>query len=114
MAKAIIVYESKWGNTTRVAETIAEGMREVSGAETVVSELKQTDPNQLTNFDAILIGSPNHIGGATWGVRKFIDNLGKLKLEGKKVAVFDTYLGKDFEKAIRKMEKRLSEKAPGM
>lgn len=29
-------------------------------------------------------------------------------------AVFDTYMGKDFEKAAKKMEKRISEKAPGL
>ena len=44
MAKAIVVYESKYGNTKLVAETIVEGMREVSGVETVLSELKEVDP----------------------------------------------------------------------
>jgi len=29
-------------------------------------------------------------------------------------AVFDTYLGKDFQKAVKKMEKRINEKAPKM
>ena len=36
-AKVIVVYESKYGNTKLVAETIAEGMREIEGVETVVS-----------------------------------------------------------------------------
>ena len=30
------------------------------------------------------------------------------------MAVFDTYIGGDFEKAVKKMEKRISEKAPGL
>ena len=114
MAKVIVAYESKFGNTKLVAETIAEGMREVSGTETAGTELKEVDRNQLVDFDAILVGSPNHIGGATRGIRKFIDNLGKLNLEGKLVAAFDTYIGKDYEKALKKMEQQISKKAPSL
>jgi len=112
MWKAIVVYESKYGNTRLVAETIIEGMREVSGAEVTLNELKEVDLSQLADFDAILVGSPNHIGRQTRGIRKFIDELGKLNLEGKLAAVFDTYLGGDFEKAVKKMEKQITEKAP--
>ena len=104
MAKVIVVYESKYGNTRFVAETIIEAMKQVSGIETVLSELKEVDLGQLADFDAILVGSPNHIGNATRGIRKFIDKLGKLNLEGKPAAVFDTYLSRDFEKATKKME----------
>ena len=103
MAKVMVIYESKYGNTKLVAETIIKGMRGVSGTETVISELKEVDLGQLADFDAILVGSPNHIGNATRGIRKFIDKLGKLNLEGKPVAVFDTYLSKDFEKAKHKI-----------
>ena len=114
MAKVIITYESKYGNTKLVAETITESLREVSGVETVLSELKEVDLNKLIEFDAILVGSPNHIGSATRGIRKFIDKLGKLNLEGKLAAVFDTYIGKDFEKAVKKMEKQIGEKVRGL
>ena len=114
MAKAIVVYESKYGNTKLVAETIVEGMRQVSGIETVLSELKRVDLKQLTDFDAILLGTPTHFGTATRSIKKFIDKLGKLNLEGKLVAVFDTYLGGDFEKAVKKMEKQINEKTPGL
>ena len=114
MAKAIVVYESKYGNTKFVAETIIEGMREVSGIEIVLSELKEVNLNQLVDFNAILVGSPNHIGNATRGIRKFIDKLGKLILKGKRIAFFDTYLSKDFEKAMKKMEKKISERVPGL
>jgi flavorubredoxin len=114
LAKVIVVYESKYGNTKLVAETIIEGMRQVKGIEAFLSEVKEVDINQIPSYDAILIGSPNHIGGPTRGIRKFIDKLGKLNLGEKRFAVFDTYLEKDFEKAVKKMEKRINEKAPGL
>ena len=115
MAKVIVVYESKYGNTKLVAETIIEGMSEVEGTETVLSELKEVDLSKVIDYDAILVGSPNHYGGPTKSVREFIDKLGELPLKGKLFAVFDTYLGKGFfEKAVKRMEKRINEKVPGL
>ena len=87
-------------------------MKEIGGIEANLSEIKEVDLNKIVDYDAILIGSPNHIGGPTRGVKKFIDKLGKLPLKGKLFAVFDTYIGKDFEKAVKKMEKQINEKAP--
>jgi flavodoxin len=112
-AKVIVVYESKYGNTKLVAETIAEGMREIEGVETVVSEVKEVDLGKIGDYDAILLGSPNHMGGPTGGIKKFIGKLGKLPLEGKVFAAFDTYAGKSFEQAMKKMEKRISDKVSG-
>jgi menaquinone-dependent protoporphyrinogen IX oxidase len=113
MAKAIIIYESKYGNTRQVSGLIAEGMRQVRGTEVTLAEVGQVDLNNLATFDVILIGSPNHMGGPTGNVRKSIDQI-KLKLENKKIAVFDTYMSKDFEKAIKKMEKQIAEKSSGL
>ena len=112
MAKVMVVYESKYGNTRLVAESITEGLREVSGTETALRELKEVALNQLTDFDVILVGSPNHMGRATGSIRKFIDKLGNFNLEGKLAAVFDTYMGKDYEKAVKGMEKQISKEVP--
>jgi len=102
LARVIVAYESKYGNTKLVAETIVEGMKEIEGIEAVLSELKEVDPNKIPDYDAILIGSPNHFGGPTRSIQEFIDKLGELPLKGKLYAVFDTYLGRDFEKAVKK------------
>ncbi|MBW2342237.1 MAG: flavodoxin domain-containing protein [Deltaproteobacteria bacterium] len=114
MAKAIVAYESKYGNTKLAAEIIVEGMNQVSGTGAMLTELNDVDLTQIGEFDIVLVGSPNHMGGATRSIRKFIDKLGELKLENKQTAVFDTYLGGDFEKAVKKMEKQIGEKAPGL
>jgi len=114
MAGAIIIYESKYGNTRLVAEKIAEGIRQAPGVEAEVRELKEVNPEGLAGFDAIVIGSPNHMGNATRSIRKFIDELGKINLRGKLAAVFDTCIDKDFEKAVKKMERQIDEKAPSL
>jgi flavodoxin len=112
MPKAIVIYESMFGNTKRAAETIVAGMKE-AGTEAVISTPKEAEEMELTGFDAIVIGSPNHMGSPTKGIRKFIDGLEKLGLEKKMAAVFDVHT-KDYEKAVKKMEKQLGEKAPGL
>ncbi|MBS7616573.1 FprA family A-type flavoprotein [Candidatus Bathyarchaeota archaeon] len=108
--KVIVVYESMYGNTKRVAETIVEGINEADGVDVSIVELKRVELNGIADYDAILIGSPNHFGGPTRGIKGFIDKLGKLQLNGKFFAFFDTYMGNDFEKAANKMEKQISSK----
>jgi flavodoxin len=112
--KVAVLYESKYGNTKRVAETIAEEIKRVSGMEATVTALNDIDFNDIANYDLILLGGPTHFGVPTRGVRKFIDALGKRNVNGKYVAVFDTYLGEDFEKGVRKMEEQIRAEALGL
>jgi len=112
VTKVIVVYESKYGNTKQVAEKIIEGMNEIERIEAVLEEPKRVELTEVLDYDVILIGSPNHFGGPTRGIKKFIDKLGKLPLKNKMFAVFDTYIKGDFEKAVKKMEKRISDKVP--
>ena len=112
--KVIIVYESKYGNTKRVAETIIEGINEIGEIDVFFKELKEVKLENVPDHDAILIGSPNHMGGATKGIKGFIEKLGKLQLNEKMFAVFDTYTKKDFEKGVKNMEKLIAEKVLGL
>jgi len=112
LAKVIVIYESKYGNTKLVAEEIVEGIRKVEGIEVALSELKEVDLDKILDYHAILIGSPNHFGGPTRSIKKFIDRLGKLTLKKRAFAVFDTYIKRDLEKTVKKMEKRIKEKVP--
>ncbi len=112
MVKVIVVYDTKHGNTKLAAEKIIEGIAEVEGIETALSDVEETDPKKAADYDGIVIGSPTHFGGPARGINKFIDKLGKLDLKTKWIAVFDTYLGEDFEKSVKKMEKRIGEKVP--
>lgn len=114
MSKVLIVYESRWGNTKHVVETIIDEIKEAPETEVTLCELKDIDTKELNNFDTILIGSPNHIGNATMSIRTFIDKLRKLNPEGKLVAFFDTYFEDQFQVAINKMEKLIGQKASGL
>jgi menaquinone-dependent protoporphyrinogen IX oxidase len=81
--------------TRLVAEKIVEGMREVEGIETAISDVKEVNLEKVADSDLILIGSPNHVGRPARGIEAFIDKLGKLDLKTKWVGVFDTHMAAD-------------------
>jgi flavodoxin len=110
LAKVLVVYETKWGNTKSVAESIVKGIQDVSGMETSINRRDDVKLDSIDTFDALVIGSPNHVGGATASMKKFINTLGSMSLKKKFIAFFDTYLGKDYEKAVKKMEKQATDK----
>ena len=114
MAKVIVVYESKYGNTRIAAEEIIAGMKDVPGMAAELFRPKDFDMGRIADYDAIIIGTPTHIGRPTFGISRFIGRLGKLKLEGKMAAVFDLRMAPDPGQAMRKMEKQIGEKAPGL
>jgi len=113
LTKVLVAFDTKYGNTKIVAEKIAEGMKEVEGIDVTLCNMKEVDFKIIEEYDAILMGCPNHFGGPTRTAKKFIDRFEKLDLKGKVIAVFDTYMKKDFEKAVEKMEEKINEKIPG-
>ena len=95
MVKVFVVYDTKYGNTKLVAEKIVEGMRKVEGIETAIADVKEVNFEEVASSDAVLIGSPNHVGRPARGIETFIDKLGKLDLKTKWVGVFDTHMAAD-------------------
>lgn len=75
MAKVLIVYATNYGNTKKMAEAIAEGAKSVNGTEVVIKEAEEAAAEDLTGADALIIGSPVHMGSPDWRVKKFIDTV---------------------------------------
>jgi len=112
--KVLIVYDTKYGNTEKVAKLIAEGITSTDGNEVIVNNVKDVKLKEETSYDLILIGSPNHFGRHIGSIKKFINKLPKSQLKVNAYAVFDTYITVDFEKAVKKMEKQISELMPDL
>ncbi|WP_349866705.1 flavodoxin domain-containing protein [Leifsonia sp. WHRI 6310E] len=58
--RVVIVYESMFGSTRRIAEAIAEGMR--GGPDVTVLPVKDA-PETFPDADAIVVGAPTHVHG---------------------------------------------------
>jgi flavodoxin len=118
MVSVLVTFDTKYGNTQRAAEAIAEGLKSARDIKVTVLNIKKVDSKTIPTFDAFLVGGPAHFGGPTGTTKDFIKKLGKLELGGKRIAVFDTYItnprGSDFEKAARKMEELIRKEAPSL
>ncbi|MFX1430798.1 MAG: flavodoxin family protein [Promethearchaeota archaeon] len=112
--KVLIAYDTKHGNTKKVGELIAEGINTPEGNEITIENVKDIDLDKEETYDLILIGSPNHMGAHISSVKKFIKNLSKARLKVNAYAVFDTYMTKDFEKAVKKMENQINKTMPDL
>lgn len=56
--KALVVYESMWGNTERVAQAIADGLRESMEVELVDVNQARAEPE--SDVELIVAGGPTH------------------------------------------------------
>ncbi len=114
MKKAIIVYESVYGNTKKIAEALCEGINMVEGVECVIKKTGEIHTDDLCDYDAILLGCPNHNQGPALNLVRFIDRAAIVHLKAKIGAAFDTYTGGNKDVAVVKLEKRILEKLPGI
>jgi hypothetical protein len=59
--KAVVVYESMYGNTHAIAEAIGEGVGDA--ADVTVVPVAQATPDMLRDADLIIVGGPTHAHG---------------------------------------------------
>jgi menaquinone-dependent protoporphyrinogen IX oxidase len=97
-----------------VAQQILQGLKEKEGIEVAIGYVKEIDIQKLADYDALIVGAPNHMGKPSRAILKFVDRLAKQELNAKWAAAFDTYFqrGRYFEKAMKKLEKHISKKLP--
>jgi flavodoxin len=80
----IVIYDSVFGNTEKIAQSIAA----VLGAQAV--PVGQMAADQLRGLDLLVVGSPTRGFRPTEGIAKFLNGLSKEHLAGVRVAAFDT------------------------
>ncbi len=75
MAKVTIVYASDYGSTKRMAEAVAAGAGSVPGTEVQLKDAEHANMEDLISSDALIIGTPVHMGAPDWRIKKFIDTV---------------------------------------
>ena len=104
--KVLIVYYSMYGHIHRLAEAVAEGAKEVTGAQVEMRRVPETLPeevlmkmgalepqkafahipvckvDELTSADAIIFGTPTRFGNMCGQMRQFFDATGQLWAKG--------------------------------
>ena len=104
--KVQIVFHSLYSHVYQLAEAIAEGARQVAGAEVTLAQVPEilppdvlekmgatgakqafahvpvADPHALADADAIFLGTPTRYGSATGSMQAFLDSTGGLWVKG--------------------------------
>ncbi|HCL56920.1 MAG TPA: NAD(P)H:quinone oxidoreductase [Spirochaetia bacterium] len=104
--KVLILYYSMYGHIHRMAEAVAEGVKEIQGAEAILRRVPETLSNdiltamgaieaqksfshipickidELAEADAIIFGTPTRFGNMCGQMRQFLDATGQLWQKG--------------------------------
>jgi len=86
--KVLIVYDSVFGNTEKIAQAIGNSLSSEENVETLrVSDVK---PEQLIGLELLIVGSPTRVFKPTKAIMNFLNKIALNVLKGAKVAAFDT------------------------
>lgn len=112
MAKVLVLYYSMYGHMETMAQAVAEGARGVAGIDVTIKRIPETmnpeafkaaggkagqvapaaSPEELADYDAIILGTPTRFGNMSGQVQTFFDQTGGLwakgALAGKVASVF--------------------------
>jgi len=90
MSKAIVVYDSRTGNTTLMARAIEEGIRQ-AGIEVLSTRAVTATVEDVKDADAVILGSPTYYRDMIASVKTFLFEMEKADLKGKVGAAFGSY-----------------------
>jgi flavodoxin len=87
---ALVLYESRFGNTERIAEAVALALQEAVPTRLAAVEEVTDCAETLHGVDLLVVGGPTHAHGISEQLRAVLECLGEHSLDGIRVAAFDT------------------------
>jgi flavorubredoxin len=91
MPKVLVFYYSQTGNTEKMAKAVIEGAQSIGNVE--VDLRFNVDPEELSQYDAIIIGVPTYHHSAPLGITRVLEEAAvkRVDLKGKIGATFGSY-----------------------
>jgi NAD(P)H dehydrogenase (quinone) len=74
MTDILIVYTSLFGNTEKLAKSVSEGAASVADTSVTLRTADEATTDEVRRCDALILGSPVHMGMLDWRIKKFIDS----------------------------------------
>lgn len=90
--KALIIYDSVYGNTVKIAHAIGEAVAANFKGQTQTLAVGNINANHLEKADLLILGSPTHRFRPTGALSNLLKSLRRNQLSGVSVAAFDTRL----------------------
>jgi len=86
--KALVVFDSVYGNTEKIAKAIGKGLS--ASYEVTVLSAVEVKPKNINKYDLLVVGAPTQAGRATSPVRDFLKDIPKDGLKNIRATTFDT------------------------
>jgi len=86
--KALVVYDSVFGNTEQIAKAIGNALS--SGNDVEILQVTAVKPEHLAGLELLIVGSPTRAFRPTPAITTFLKKISVDGLKGVKVAAFDT------------------------
>ena len=86
--KALIVYDSFFGNTEKIALSIGKAFG--NKKEVTICKAVDVKPNMLDGLDYLIVGSPTRAFSPSPATKSFLKGIPSKQLAGVKVTAFDT------------------------
>ena len=83
--KTLVIYDSQYGNTKKVAEAIAKPLNNAK-----LVNVNAATTSDLDGIELLIVGSPTQGGRATQAVQDFINAIPSKSLDCVKICAFDT------------------------
>lgn len=75
MGKILVLYDSKTGNTAKMAQWVAQGAGEVAGSQVRLRCVSEASADDVLWADGLAVGAPTNLGLVSWRMKKFWDDL---------------------------------------
>jgi flavodoxin short chain len=90
MSKAVIIYDSRSGNTGMMAKAIEEGMK-AAGVEVSSKRAVNATAADVKDVDVVVLGAPTYHHDLIASMKTFLFEMEKADLKGKVGAAFGSY-----------------------
>jgi flavodoxin len=107
MKKVLILYDTQFGNTRKLALELAIGVQKHAGVTAKVANGNGLDTEDLSKYDGVLFGGPTRAFRATGGSMSSIKRAAEIGLDGKVVSTFGTYMMGKESRGVKSMDKKL-------
>lgn len=75
MGRVLVLYDSKTGNTAKMAGHVAEGVIQVPGTELRLRSVDEASQEDIIWCDGLALGTPTNLGLLSWKMKRFWDEL---------------------------------------
>ena len=107
--KGLVIYDSSYGNTKKIAETTAETLKE-SEIEVDLFHVKDVKKLSAKDYNFLVLGSPTKFGTMSFTVKGFLGKVKSKEWMNKPFAAFDTENPENIERKEGSAAEKIAEK----